>query len=200
MGKKGFVIDTNVYTGGFERQLCAFVTGHIGDCKVGKKEADIYLETHEPIRNVLQVENENGVARPVEIYPTPEVWNNGLGFSYKDGEEALAIQEYQRFRREYNEKNVERAESHRGKNVPSWTDEAIDREIFRLRNEVAKTLTMTTPPKYEAYHSVMIHFSLEPTIVEIQFIKERAFEFSKGNKFKIEGFRLIGFGDRDKEE
>lgn len=200
MTKKGFVIDTNTYAGGFERQLCAFITGHTGDCKVGKKEADTYLETHEPLNNVLQVEDENGMARPVEIYPTPEVWNNGLGFSYKDGEEALAIQEYQRYRKEYNEKNMERAESHRGKNMPSWTDEAIDREISRLREEVAKTLTMTTPPKYEAYHSVMIHFSLEPTIEEIQFMKERAFEFSKENNFKIEGFRLIGFDDRDKEE
>ncbi len=34
-----FVIDTDTYAGSFEREICAYVTGQIGECEVGKEEA-----------------------------------------------------------------------------------------------------------------------------------------------------------------
>ena len=34
------VIETDEYAGSFERELCAFITGRIGECEVGKECAD----------------------------------------------------------------------------------------------------------------------------------------------------------------
>ena len=31
-----FVIDTKQYAGNFEREMCAHITGHIGECEVGR--------------------------------------------------------------------------------------------------------------------------------------------------------------------
>ena len=33
----GFIIDTDQYAGNFERELCAWTTGQIGECEVGKE-------------------------------------------------------------------------------------------------------------------------------------------------------------------
>ena len=36
-----FVIDTDIYAGNFERQMCAYITGQIGECEVGKENAEL---------------------------------------------------------------------------------------------------------------------------------------------------------------
>jgi hypothetical protein len=62
------IIDTNQYTGNFERELCAFVTGQIGDCKVGEKfidpDEDYELFDDDIIRQDL---DNDGCFRPVRI-------------------------------------------------------------------------------------------------------------------------------------
>jgi len=40
MEKHSFIIDTNEYAGNFEREMCAYCTGQIGDCGVGEEEAE----------------------------------------------------------------------------------------------------------------------------------------------------------------
>ncbi len=69
-----FEINTNKYAGNFERNMCAFATGIIGECEVG----DSYVE--QDIKDlfeddVQQVSDEHGCYRPcsadgntVEIY------------------------------------------------------------------------------------------------------------------------------------
>lgn len=32
------VVETDSYAGNFEREMCAFMTGHIGECEAGLKE------------------------------------------------------------------------------------------------------------------------------------------------------------------
>lgn len=62
-------IETNCYAGNFEREMCAFVTGQIGDCGVGDKEASKF-ETEFPEWDIIfeekvqQVQDE-GCYRPV---------------------------------------------------------------------------------------------------------------------------------------
>lgn len=68
MKNNGFnvLVKTNSYAGNFERELCAFMTGHIGECGVGG-------ELVEPIITALfdgYIESEpddHGCFRPVEI-------------------------------------------------------------------------------------------------------------------------------------
>ena len=56
-----FIIDTNQYAGNFERAMCAYCTGMIGQCEVGEEmtilfeddlglEADKYHEDNPPIK------------------------------------------------------------------------------------------------------------------------------------------------------
>ena len=36
-----FIIDTEQYSGNFERELCAYMTGQIGGCEKGLEDAEI---------------------------------------------------------------------------------------------------------------------------------------------------------------
>lgn len=44
MEKYIFIIDTDEYAGNFEREMCAFCTGTVGDCEVGHKERKMFVE------------------------------------------------------------------------------------------------------------------------------------------------------------
>jgi len=60
------VIKTNQYAGNFERELCAYLTGIIGECEVGEEYVD---ETITEIfeESVSQVADDNGCFRPVGL-------------------------------------------------------------------------------------------------------------------------------------
>lgn len=92
-----FVIDTDKYAGNFEREMCAFITGHIGDCGVGKGRQKLFFEKfeidHEEqsifFEKVLSVPDEHGCCRPCSIWTTPKRVNTGMGKCYdEDSEEA----------------------------------------------------------------------------------------------------------------
>ena len=79
-----FVIDTNQYAGSFERNMCAYATGIIGECGVGDVEAEkakneipVEVESLEGI--ISYVHDETGCGRPVEIFPNPRYGNDGNG-------------------------------------------------------------------------------------------------------------------------
>lgn len=88
-----FVIDTDQYAGNFERQLCAYLTGILGDCGVGILYAEMYnifLEDSEIAVNpffdlMLQLSDEHGCKRPCSIWPTPGFVNDGYGEHFKMG-------------------------------------------------------------------------------------------------------------------
>lgn len=91
-----FIVDTQQFSGNFERQMCAHLTNQVGECEVGKEYitdledlADEY-PTHDIPRilawiedNILQVsEHDNGCLRPCVIWPTEGRSNNGMGKHY----------------------------------------------------------------------------------------------------------------------
>jgi len=84
------IIDTDKYSGNFEREMCAFITGEIGDCEVGDKERSIALEELDPVvrgwfqRNIVQIADEHGCERPVTLETTPGWFNDGYGTDWKD--------------------------------------------------------------------------------------------------------------------
>ncbi len=70
-------IDTTDYSGNFERPMCAYVTGQIGECEVGSGLAAIanseidenlldWMEEH-----IVQESDDKGCHRPCAIWPTP---------------------------------------------------------------------------------------------------------------------------------
>lgn len=60
-------IETDKYAGNFEREMCAYLTGVLGDCDVGEEEKYLYEEEESHEFELRQVPNDNGTRRPVTI-------------------------------------------------------------------------------------------------------------------------------------
>jgi len=190
-----FCVDTDTYAGGFERELCAYMTGVTGECGVGEEAQKLYEEDgHEPLEDLLeQVPDEHGCHRPVAIQPTPGWFNDGVGHHYResDYDEAEVVKKHNEEVEDYAKNTIEKG----------YADKAYaKKEADRHRKEhTIKKLKA----KYPAYNSVGIYLTREPTEKEIAFFKERAnkfvkekrktdrFSMDRNDKFKIEGFRLV---------
>lgn len=67
------IIDTDSYSGNFEREMCGYVTGQIGECGVGLQgsllaQSEIDLDILNWFEeNINQVPDDNGCFRPVSI-------------------------------------------------------------------------------------------------------------------------------------
>lgn len=62
-----FIIDTDSYAGNFEREMCAHITGCVGDCGVGEEFAEAEISKLFP--NVQNVPDDNGCYRPTSCWP-----------------------------------------------------------------------------------------------------------------------------------
>ena len=64
--KFAVLIETNQYAGNFEREMCAHLTGHVGDCEVGDELIDEAVA--EFFDGVIGNEaDDNGTYRPVAL-------------------------------------------------------------------------------------------------------------------------------------
>lgn len=215
-----FVIDTTDYAGNFERELCGYITGHVGDCEVGADEAEIFYKEvptvdDELFENVIsQPTGDNPCNRPCEICPTPGWYNDGAGNHFKDGEETSpelvknfidCIVKRENKQMDFPLKFIKTLEGSdevekalllkRG-----WTREVCEKTIERHKTAIADVEKATILTKYPCYLSVAIFFESRPTDVQIALMKERAYKFAKlPHKWndnapsirEITGFRLI---------
>ncbi len=189
-----FIIDTESYAGNFEREMCAYCTGEIGECGVGdnmaslfQKEMELGDEDEGPFaKKILQRADEYGCGRPVSIWPTKGWFNNGMGGHFRDGQEPEALEHRNQEYRNYGDKkpystNEEANEKHR-------------RDWYEKQPQPLG--------KFPAYNSVAIFFSERPTDEEVRLIIERAKKFATERPdgtedwqdrtpIKITGFRLI---------
>jgi hypothetical protein len=66
MKEYAIIVRTDSYAGNFERELCAHLTGIVGDCEVGDDYVDENIESiFEEI--VKSVPDDNGTRRPVSL-------------------------------------------------------------------------------------------------------------------------------------
>jgi hypothetical protein len=181
-----FVIDTEQYAGNFNREMCAFVTGQIGDCTIGDDFADMVpQDVSKRFRDIVaQTPDEHGCHRPVKMWATEGWFNHGMGGDFREGEEKQALEDYRKECLKYAEHKVH----------PN------DREAHekRWKENAEKPLH-----KYAAYLSVGILFYDRPPDDLIELMKERANELmtkctSKGRMGRegdepiaITGFRLV---------
>lgn len=78
-----FFVETDSYAGNFERELCAYVFGAIGDCEVGEELVDSEIEDlFDPYIN-RHYSNDDGCYRPVEITEYQGEWNSLVVGLYK---------------------------------------------------------------------------------------------------------------------
>lgn len=65
--KYGFIIKTNKYAGNFEREICAYITGNVGECGVGSEYARKFKEEEKIELECYYHTCDDGCPRPVEI-------------------------------------------------------------------------------------------------------------------------------------
>jgi len=65
-----FIVDTDQYAGNFEREMTAFLTGHIGECEVGEELAEKLPISFD---NVMDVADDNGCYRPTSCWKSPKI-------------------------------------------------------------------------------------------------------------------------------
>jgi hypothetical protein len=95
------VVDTNTYTGNFEREMTAYVTGIVGECGKGAAEADAFedevFDKHLAFtvaELIMQVPDEHCRERPCSVWPTPNRFNDGRG-NYFDACELESVATWQ---------------------------------------------------------------------------------------------------------
>lgn len=169
-----FIIDTDSYSGNFERQMCAYITGAVGDCGVGEEEAKVFEKENQmkfnDFSDYLELEpDEHGTYRPCSIWMTPGYWNDGLGNHHPDSEK----------------------DSPKAKRLYNATAKKHKMKAGKMYNA-------------PAYQSVAIFWNSgdysEPERKELEFMMDRARKFVaywkengiyKSKEIKILGFRLI---------
>ena len=206
-----FVIDTESYAGNFEREMCAHLTGIVGECGVGDDMAPYYhKETGEKVsrfEGLLEQRNDEGCRRPCSIWPTPGWFNHGMGGEFRLGEDGKALKHHFQCVKEYNDKQIERTLAVKnsllaGIQVSNWTVAACDRDVKRLQAEIDKAKELKKVSHYPSYQSVAIFFYDKPSQELIDLMKSRAATFAeakrksgrsweKNFKLIISGFRLI---------
>lgn len=180
-----FVIDTKKYAGNFERELCAYVTGIIGECEVGDEEAKEFAQDHSgdnPFEEIIEMPpDDNGCHRPVMLWSTPGWFNHGMGGCFTDGQEIEA-------REDHRQACLKEAEK-----KPYTNHEANKTHKKKWEARADEPLT-----KHHAYMSVGICFAKLPSNKLIKLMIQRARAFSKkkitfefDGKSDITGFRMI---------
>lgn len=209
-----FVIDTEDYSGNFERELCAYITGRVGECGVGDDMAKLFQKEvkdmgEEPFEHVMWEPDEHGCHRPASIYPTPGWFNDGMGGAYQPGGEEAALIAYRKAAAEYHRNTCycgywkewqEKPESRERYIKAGWTEKKLKKAAAEEEQKAQEAEKTTKLSKYPSYQSVAISFEKKPTQKEIDLMKSRAYTFgamkdkwSKGKTRinKITGFRLI---------
>ena len=203
------VIDTNAYSGNFERQLCGYMTGyHDCDRGHGDHEAEFYLEaeTARIFDKVTQVpHNEYGWVGNA-IRTTPGRLNNGSGFHYDVGSDAhYAAARATASMEAYFTPLIIQAQSRidsgdYGQPRLGWTREACERAIEGYRVAIENAGKFVSSPAYE---SVAIFLSEPLTRDEMEIVTRRAHEYAAapkkysrtGQPFEVRDVYMVHYAD-----
>lgn len=203
-----FIIDTDSYAGNFERDMCAFLTGRVGECGVGREFAERFSSEVGPeFHNVVDKADEHGVFRPCEMETTPGwfcvPWVSG-GFRETSGfdletlrkERDRGVDNY--YRPFIQQTRDIKARILAGEVVRNWSLEDCETNIksTRQRMQQNKQAPLT---KHPVHQSVAILFEGMPTAEQIALMKSRAPLFRDARReiygtqkfdLTIEGFRI----------
>ena len=208
-----FIIDTDSYAGNFERDMCAYVTGVVGDCEVGDDFAALYLK-EVPSKDkysifhdyIEQRADEHGCCRPTECWPTEGWLSVGYNRAVKDADwnQEEADKAWQAANRSIYEgylKNTMAVEVGKA----GWTEKSKAAAVARHKKDVER-VSKEKSPKSRPHNSVAIFFGEKPTAKMISLMKERAANFAaakrkiaeeenlswdKNFQLTIHGFRLV---------
>ena len=191
------IVDTNSYSGNFERESIAFATGLVGECMVGeelaeKAKEDMSVESVKWWRNYgRQTDDGEGCLRPAFIWPTPGFFNHGMGGNFPDNEEGEreGLAHYKKVATGYHQQELDRLNTivvGQG----NWTPQSLEAEKTRRRDELEKIKHMTKPNKHDCYQSVGIVVDEIPPLEVLDEFKDRMTFFLKEKGVEVLGFAL----------
>lgn len=167
-----FVVDTDSYSGNFERELATYMTGIVEpwfyDEEQEADREDFRVKFPEEFKQFDEIvlfisDDEENLAQHACVFPTPGRFNDGFGSHWDINTDLQIVKEK---RDEYIRANYDGEEMER-----------------RLKTPVGN---------YPAYESVAVAFSESPNEAQIELMKNRAQEYAtKTESFAIKGFRLI---------
>lgn len=177
------VIDTDAYSGNFERQLAGYVTGvydyergHGEEEAAAAKQANPVITDSLAEKSMAVRHNEYGYVTNT-IRSTPGRFNNGMGFHYDAGQENEARAKSIQSMKDYKAPEIAKCEQRiRDNNFEgSWTKEACERTIQSAKDAIARAGKNVS---YPAYESVAMFFSEPLSDDEMVFVKQRAHEYA----------------------
>jgi hypothetical protein len=178
-----FLIDTDSYSGNFERPMTAFITGVYGE--FGAQEEAYLMQDEEPdwyevMENlVILLPDERGRLRATSIFPTPGWFNDGLGDHFRDEDwgDPKVAESYQ--------KRVDQ-------------EHELHKQLYTHLEDPPPPKEFRGPGKHPSYQSVGIYLRERPDDKTTAFMCSRAYQYSKQPKRKpwdvrpkVEGFRLL---------
>lgn len=205
------VIDTEQYSGNFEREMCAYITGQFGDCGVGREFAEQYSSEIKHLSwwedHICAEEDDEGYGcyRPAAIWATPGWFNNGMGGHFKDTlrNEAKAAKAAISSMISYNKSQLKTVQDRLNRGdfeaYPGWTQKACEAFVRKCEEDVKR---VATPAKYPAYLSVAVFVDeFPPEEVWLEF-QQRARDFAENydtiskrlysqEKLTVTGFRQL---------
>jgi len=214
MDKWIFVIDTDSYAGNFERDMCAYVTGVIGECEVGDDFAELYRKETKEVESRFQElleqrSDDHGHYRPCSLWETKGWLFDGKhgavkeeDFDQEDANKKYRTETAKYYQDHYKRTSKINVNEDRYK-AAGWTENAKTKELDSLQKDIDRCLSeKTICPRTRPNNSVAIFFQNKPTAGMIDFMKERSAIFAeakrrggeswdKNFKLKIYGYRLI---------
>jgi hypothetical protein len=191
------IVDTNKYAGNFEREMCAYATGQIGECGVGADEVDENMPHAKWWDDHVIDQEDEGCYRPVALSPTPGYINDGMGGHYVDTPEnrelarEAAVEKmiaYYKPQRDAIETHLELGDKSvkRGR---GWTKESCLRAIKSMDDRVQQL--RDRKQVFPAYQSIEIEVSKPPHGIVMAHFESRIHEFAKREGIEILGVRIV---------
>lgn len=178
-----FIIDTEEYAGQFGAPLCAYLTGRLDNEFSAEKYAELYeQETEsEPLEEVIDIEDVNGIMRPWALWPTPDWFCNDAGHSFRRGQESLALHDYkQTIKAEQQTLVTQKAiviDEIKTQKTKNPKIEQLQKEIRHHKQIIHQAGREQAIQAFPAYLSVAIFFRPAPPRAIIDEMKIRALRF-----------------------
>lgn len=172
------VIDTDSYSGNFNRELIAYTTGNgLSDDALGEIPDELIDE--------IDSKMNTGGGDFESMFPTPGWFNNGVGGEFRDGEDEKAKRHHDEYYK-YKAKQIPEM-----CNAWSWPKESIDRELKSVTDQIGKL------NKCAAFLSVGIYFTEMISDDLCDFIIYRAKEYLGMKGISYDGYRLFKVSMRE---
>jgi hypothetical protein len=214
------VIDTDEYAGNFEREMCAYLTGQVGECGVGGEYAELFhqevpTKVAESFENIVAfVTDEHSCARPATIWANPRYGNDGFGNHYlrTNRDDPALLATYAQNIANYEQPHIESYQRIKDDLTAGWTVVAgAEQSLVRANKRIADAKALKKIACFPAYMSVGIWLTKKPTAAQISLLKERTAKFAEAKRklkpglykdftLTIEGFRLITFKKTAEEQ